>query len=753
MTMPISDALKDFLDSPEGGQRFDASSLLRALSGAPAAGTHSEAAWRCLQLFVRAVESSSNGIMMTDAVAPQHPIIYVNPAFERITGYPAKEAIGRSAHFLLGEALDQPALDVIRHALRSHDSGQAMVQCCRKDGSSFWNQLSVVPAPDAQGAIGHYVSILDDVSEQVFRDSQVAYLATHDMLTGLANRTLLADRLTQAVTHSARDGSIAAVLLIDLDRFKQVNDSLGHSLGDSLLKAVATRLEGSVREGDTVARIGGDEFVLVLSELARHEDATMLARKLLALLAQPFDLDGRELFVTPSIGISFYPQDASDAPSLLRLADLAMYQVKAGGRNGFNCYAQVMNERAQEEAELEAGLRGALERGELKLYYQPKADLYSGEICGAEALIRWQHPAKGLVLPAHFIPLAEESGIILPIGEWVLREACLQAARWQREGLPALTIAVNLSARQCRQENIVEIVASALGDAGLAPKWLQIEVTESMVMQNLDTAESVLRRLKALGVSLAMDDFGTGYSSLGYLKRFPFDCLKIDRSFVQNITTEPDDALIAIAVIAMAHSLGLYVVAEGVETESQMRYLRQQNCEQLQGYFFSQPLPADGFRDFIERAEHLPLSSAEADPALRTLLLVDDEEDILNTLKRLLRHSGYRILCATSGAAALELLALNEVQVIVSDQRMPYMNGTEFLSRVKALYPRTVRMVLSGYSDLASLTNAINHGAIFRFVTKPWDDDELREQIHEAFIHYAQEIAARASLAVPAGEG
>lgn len=748
MTMPISDALKDFLDSPEGGQRFDVSSLLCALPGAPAAaGMHSEAARRCLQLFIRAVESSSNGIMMTDAVAPQHPIIYVNPAFERITGYPAKEAIGRSAHFLLGEALDQPALDVIRHALRSHDSGQAMVQCCRKDGSSFWNQLSVVPAPDAQGVIGHYVSILDDVSEQVFRDSQVAYLATHDMLTGLANRTLLADRLAQAVTHSARDGSIVAVLLINLDRFKQVNDSLGHSLGDSLLKAVATRLEGSVREGDTVARIGGDEFVLVLGELARHEDATLLARKLLVLLAQPFNLDDRELFVTPSIGISFYPQDASDAPSLLRLADLAMYQVKTGGRNGFNCYAQEMNERAQNAAELEAGLRQALERGELRLYYQPKADLYSGEICGAEALIRWQHPLKGLVPPSDFIPLAEESGLILPIGEWVLREACLQAACWQRDGLPALMVAVNLSARQCRQENIVEIVAQALQNANLDPKWLQIELTESMVMQDLGTAEHMLHRLKALGVSLAMDDFGTGYSSLGYLKQFPFDCLKIDRSFVQNITTEPDDALIAIAVIAMAHSLRLYVVAEGVETESQMHYLRNQNCDQLQGYLFSRPLPAADFYDFVKRAAHLPLGKT-ADASLRTLLLVDDEVGILNALKRLLHRSGYRILTADSGAAALELLAANDVQVIISDQRMPHMNGAEFLGRAKALYPNTVRMLLSGYSDLTSVANAINHGAIFKFLTKPWDDDDLCEQIHRAFIHYAQEMAARLPPAV-----
>jgi diguanylate cyclase (GGDEF)-like protein/PAS domain S-box-containing protein len=710
---------------------------------------HAQSGQQRLPLFVRAVEASSNGIMMTDAVSPQHPIIYVNPAFERITGYPASAVIGRNARFLLGDALDQPALDLIRQALRSRCAGLAVVQCFRADGSHFWNQLSVAPVPGEDGEITHFVSIFDDVSERVIREDQLAHLATHDTLTGLANRTLLADRLDQAVTRSARDGTIAAVLLIDLDRFKQVNDSLGHDLGDRLLKEVARRLEQSIRDGDTVARLGGDEFVLVLTELAKHEDATSVARKLLSALTQSFLIDGRELFVTPSIGLSFYPQDGTDGASLLRLADLAMYQVKAGGRNGFGCYAQELNVRAQQMAELEAGLRQALEHDELKLYYQPKADLYSGEICGAEALIRWQHPVRGLVPPNDFIPLAEESGIILPIGEWVLREACRQAACWQSEGLPALTVAVNLSARQCRQENIVEIIAQALQDAALEPKWLQIEVTESMVMQNLDTAESVLRRIKALGVTLAMDDFGTGYSSLGYLKQFPFDCLKIDRSFVQNITTEPDDALIASAVIAMAHSLHLYVVAEGVESESQMLYLRNQHCDQLQGYLFARPLPADDFRAFVKSAARLPLPSGAADTALRTLLLVDDEPDILNALKRLLRRSGYRILTATSGADALELLGLNDVQVILSDQRMPQMSGTEFLSRVKELYPNTVRMVLTGHSDLASVTGAINRGAIFRFLSKPWDDDQLREQIHYAFVHQAQEQAARTPLAVP----
>jgi len=314
--------------------------------------------------------------------------------------------------------------------------------------------------------------------------------------------------------------------------------------------------------------------------------------------------------------------------------------------------------------------------------------------------------------------------------------------------MPGLTIAVNFSARQCRQHNIVEVVAQALQDAELDPQWLQLELTESMVMQNPDNAEVLLRRLKALGVSLAMDDFGTGYSSLGYLKRFPFDCLKIDQSFVQNITTEPDDALIASAVIAMAHSLRLYVVAEGVETESQMRYLRNQKCDQMQGFYFSWPLSATDFSDFVRSSACLPPLGKSADFSMRTLLLVDEEEKVLEALRRLFARSGYRILTATSGVLALELLGLNEVQVIIADQRLSQMSGIEFLSRVKEIYPDTVRLVLSGSSDLASVTGAINRGAIFRYLTKPWDDTVLQEHIRKAFAHYDQERAARRSGAL-----
>ncbi len=701
-----------------------------------------------LRLFVRAMDAASNGIMITDALHPEHPIVYVNAGFERISGYSAAEAIGRSGRFLLGDALDQAELEEIRQALRERRTGQAVVECRHQDGRAFWNDLYVAPVPDESGLVTHYVSIIKDITERFQQQRQLAHLTTHDPLTGLANRTLLTDRLEQAIVHAGGCDSVTAVLLIDLDRFKQANDSLGHAAGDRLLQAVATRLESCVREGDTVARTGGNEFAAALIDLTHQQDAVLMAEKMLATLAQPFTIGAEELAITSSIGISCFPSDGRDAGALLRLAEVALHQAKNGGRNDYRCVDDAMNRRAQQAMELEAGLREALQRQELVLHYQPKADLYSGEISGAEALLRWQHPEKGLVPPGDFIPLAEESGAIVPIGEWVLREACRQAKAWQTAGHRPIAVAVNLSARQFRQQDLVERVARALADAGLEPKWLELELTESAVMQDLEAAAEVLRQLKALGVSLAMDDFGTGYSSLGYLKRLPFDCLKIDRSFVNDITTEPDDALIAIAVIAMAHSLRMNVVAEGVETAGQMNYLRNNRCDQIQGYYLAKPMAADRFDDFLRRARQLPQLAGASAQAERVLLVVDDDREILAALKRLLRHGGYRILTATTAEQALEVLATNEVQVVISDQRMPAMSGSELLGRVKELYPHTVRLLFSGYADLPALASAINRGGIFRFLTKPWDDDELRRQLREAFVAYERNLAAQRTVAL-----
>ncbi|MCP5267857.1 MAG: EAL domain-containing protein [Zoogloeaceae bacterium] len=693
-----------------------------------------KAAERQLNLFAGAIASTSDGVMITDAVAPAHPIVYVNPAFTRITGYSAEEALGKSGRFLLAGELAQPAIEDIRHALRNRAAGDAILRCYRRNGDVFWNELHVSPIHDDTGTLTHYVSVISDVSQRVAYENQLAHLAMHDPLTGLANRSLLSDRLQQALVRAERDATLLAVLIVDLDHFKEVNDSAGHRVGDLLLQAVSQRLSATLREGDTLARLGGDEFAIVLSELTDEHDASMVGSKILAALAAPFHLDGTSVSVTLSIGASLYPAHGLDALTLMRFADQAMYQVKETGRNGFLCYSPQLAARTRHQDVLLEDLRQALPRGELSLHYQPKVDLYSGELAGVEVLIRWCHPVRGMVPPDQFIPLAERNGLIIEIGEWVLREACRQAGRWQAAGLPPLRVAVNLSAPQLQQGNLVELVARALLDNQLDANWLELELTESVLMENLESATKVLGHLKKLGVRLAMDDFGTGYSSLGYLRQFPFDVLKIDRSFVQNITTEPGDAVIAVAVIAMAHSLGLQVIAEGVETESQMLYLRTHLCDEMQGFLFSKPLAADAATDFLLNPPRLFSVANSPERAERTLLLVDDEPDTLKALKRLLRRAGYRILSTTSPLDALELLARHEVQVIVSDQRMPEMTGAELLSRVKVLYPQTIRIVLSGYTELNALTDAINRGAIYRFITKPWDDDELREAIREAFV-------------------
>ncbi|MEP7131818.1 MAG: EAL domain-containing protein, partial [Acidobacteriota bacterium] len=438
-----------------------------------------------------------------------------------------------------------------------------------------------------------------DITERKRAEEQVKHLAFHDALTGLPNRLLFQDRLRMAVLNAHRSEDHLATLFLDLDRFKVINDSLGHSIGDELLRGVAERLGSCVREGDTVARLGGDEFTILVPGMAGDEDAAKIARKILGVLRLPFVIDGRELFLTTSIGVAIYPADGETAETLVRNADTAMYRAKEQGRDNFQLYTPAMNSRALERLSLESRLRQAIHNRELVLQYQPLVDLETNQIRGAEALIRWEHPEMGLLAPGEFIPLAEVSGLIVPIGEWVLHAACAQVRAWQQLGHPRLSVAVNLSARQFQQADLVSQVRAALEAADLAPEFLDLEITESNAMQNADVSISTLWDLKNLGVQLSMDDFGTGYSSLNYLKRFPIDRLKIDQSFVRDVTTDPDDAAIASAIIAMAHSLELTVVAEGVETEPQLAFLRGQHCDEMQGYLVSRPVAPERFLELL----------------------------------------------------------------------------------------------------------------------------------------------------------
>ncbi|MFZ6743378.1 EAL domain-containing protein [Undibacterium sp. JH2W] len=551
---------------------------------------------QALLLREQALVSSSNGIMITRSDDSDHSIVYVNPAFERITGYTAQEVIGREGRFLVREDLAQPDLQEIRTALREKRAGCALLRNYRKDGTQFWNELHISPVKDATGAATtHFVSVINDVSERVNYQKELEYQATHDSLTGLANRNLLNDRITQAIAWAKRQDLSVGLMLLDLDHFKLINDASGHGAGDEMLKQVANRLSHCVRETDTVARLGGDEFVIILTDLPETGDVDIVAEKILSALARPFEINGHDVFVTASIGISLYPRDGDHGEILLRYADIAMYRVKEHGRNSVRQFIPEMGVTAISRLNMEGALRRALERHELTLHYQPKIELATGHIVGAEALVRWHHPQIGLIHPIEFIPLAEETGLILPLGEWVLAEACRQQVSWKNSGMGDLKIAINMSPRQFRQEDLSDRVAAIFAETGADPSHVTLELTESMVMQDVNSTLVALRALKKLGVSISLDDFGTGYSSLSYLRRFPIDELKIDKSFINDIHENPDDAAIASAIIAMALSLSLSVVAEGVEKKEQADLLRKMGCSQVQGYYFGRPMDAAGF--------------------------------------------------------------------------------------------------------------------------------------------------------------
>jgi len=580
------------------------------------------------------------------------------------------------------------------------------------------------------------IAVVRDISERLHAQERMRHMASYDALTGLSNRTLFFQNLRDAIELARDKNWRVAVLCITIDRFKIINDSLGTSLGDELLRQFSGRLVRVARVRDSVGRLGGDEFALTLTMQRDQQEAVNVANEVREMLRAPFDLHGQQAALTASIGIAMYPDDATEPGTLVKYADTAMVRAKEAGRDGYRFFTAGMNVQVLARLDLELALRSALEGREFVLYYQPKLELNTGRVSGVEALLRWNRPGYGLVYPAEFVPIMEETGLVVRVGEWIVDEACRQIAAWNANGVRDLRVAVNVSSRQFVEGDLEGVIRAALDRHKVEPGLLELELTESALMSNAEHTIAVLGRLKELGIRIAIDDFGTGYSSLAYLKRFPIDKLKIDIAFVRDIVTNPDDAAIALAIISMAHSLHMQVIAEGVETRAQMAYLRRHRCDEIQGFHFSRALPAEEVVRLVDENREQPDQPPAQDDKVQTLLIVDDDVNVLTALHRLFRRDNYRVLTASSPAEGFELLALYRVQVIVCDQRMPVMSGTEFLSKVKEMYPETIRIILSGYTGVETVLDSINRGAIYRFYTKPWHDQQLRENIRLAFRHY-----------------
>lgn len=541
-----------------------------------------------LRLAASVFENTSEAVMITD---DQSCIVSVNRAFTEITGYSVADVLGKNPKILGSGRHDREFYERLWNSVASYGHWHGEIWDRRKSGEIYPAWLALSVSKDETGRITNYISISSDISERKQAEAHIQHLAQHDALTGLPNRMLLQDRIAQALVHAGRQHIQVGILFMDLDRFKVINDTLGHEIGDVLLVMVAERLKHCVRQEDTVGRQGGDEFLIVLHEMAHSQDAALVAQKVVSVVSEPYQVRGYELHITPSIGISIYPADGTDAGALMKNADTAMYHAKRSGGT-YRFYAAEMNASAFKRLTVENSLRHALERNEFVLHYQPLIELETGRIFGTEALIRWQHPEMGLVAPDVFIPIAEETGLIIPIGEWVVREACRQCSEWHKIAGSRFKVAVNISARQFWQGNLMETLGKILREDSFDPSCLELELTESMLMRHTDETVDMLNQLSSLGLRISIDDFGTGYSSLSYLKRFPIHKLKIDRSFICDVTHDPDDAAITQAVIAMARSLKLVVIAEGVETAEQLAYLRSQQCDEGQGYYFSKPLPA-----------------------------------------------------------------------------------------------------------------------------------------------------------------
>ena len=685
-----------------------------------------------LHRFAAAMDATLDAIYVVDRTSMR--FIYLNDAACRLQGRTREELFAQTPASAFGVAADE--LEKSYDTLIDAGVETPAEETLRDSGTGTHVWVEVRRHAHRFGGRATVVTLIRDISARKDAEQRLHHLAHYDALTGLPNRTLFYETLKRAALVAAENGWRVAVLCVDLDHFKDVNDSLGHAFGDGLLRQFAERLVQCVRTRDTIGRLGGDEFAMLLLMKDETDAATAVATKIRDVMRAPFDLGGHEATVTVSTGIAIFPEDATDPQTLLKYADTAMYRTKQAGRDTFRFFTAQMNVEVLARVALEAALRRAVENNEFTLHYQPRVQLASGRMAGLEALLRWDRPGQGPVSPSLFVPVLEETGLIVRVGSWVIGAVCRQIGLWMRTSIGAVQVSINVSGRQFIEGDLEGDVLKGIADNQLGADQLELELTESSLMANTERTMTCLRGLRARGVQIAIDDFGTGYSSLAYLRRFPIDRLKIDIVFIRDVISNPDAAAIVLAIIRMAHSLKLEVVAEGVEIQAQMEFLRRNGCDHMQGHYFSEALAPADIEQLLRDDKRLPPSVGAAQAPVNTLLLVDDERNVLTSLQRLLREDGYRVLSAQTATEGFELLALHPVQVILCDQRMPEMSGTDFLDRIKELYPDTLRIILSGYTDLKSIIDAINRGSIYRFYTKPWDNQVLRDNIREAFRYY-----------------